>query len=503
MKNIRDVLYLHEPERLDTLLEEFGSRGIRRVNSDPKGPWYLWPDDGPEDIPVRFRLASDMDEARKLCQLQYFNLLVMDTRGHDRGVCAMASELIARLRSQTKPERAFPLSRIVAVLDTCPELPSRTFELGRLKIRSFVVDPFSDGVLRREMNEILSRRGKVGKVALCLSGGGMEGLLFELGVLRALNAYLEHRSIVECDIICGISAGSILAAFIANGVEPREIIHGLEGREGGIEPIGPSLLYDFDAMALTGRLLQLYRALIGNPNPDQLVARAIKAVPNGIFEGRRIEAMLERELSKSGRTNNFNHLFNKGRELYIGATDLDTFEHRVFGTEGNRHVPISRAIRASCGLIPYYGPTTVDGRHYVDGQYTRTANFHLAVEQGATLILVLDPLVPLRAAEVGYVASKGGVFSSIQGLKAVIHTRFTNAIRHAAEAYPDVKFHVFTPEDEDMKVLSGSPMKYHVRTGIIDLAYRCAVAKIQDKADLLRMHMARHGFQVRSAPQPR
>jgi predicted acylesterase/phospholipase RssA len=287
---------------------------------------------------------------------------------------------------------------------------------------------------------------------------------------------------------------------VANGVEPREIIHGLEGREGGIEPIGPQMLYDFDSPVIATRLLYLYRALIGSPNPDLLAGRLVRAVPLGFFRGNRIEAMIERELTKPRRTNNFSQL---RPELYIGATDLDTFEHRVFGLPGHRHVPISKAVRASCGLIPYYGPTVVDGRYYVDGQYTRTANFHLAVEQGATLILVVDPLVPLRAETAGYVAGKGGLFASIQGLKAVIHTRFTNAIAHAVEAYPEVKFHVFTPEAEDMQALAGSPMKYTVRTQIIDVAYRCAVEKIQDRSELLRIHMARHGFSVRSTPKPR
>lgn len=325
-------------------------------------------------------------------------------------------------------------------------------------------------------------------------------MLFELGVLRALNAYLEHRSITECDIFCGISAGSILASLLANGVEPREIIHGLEGREGGIEAMGPDVIYDFDVPTLSKRLLQIYRALIGNPSPAQLSSRVIKAMPTGIFRGKRIEAMLERELTKPGRTNNFNQI---KPELYIGATDLDTFDHKIWGLPGEKNVPISRVVRASCGLMPFYGPTIIDGRYYVDGQYTRTANFHLAIEMGATLILVLDPLVPIRAEEAGYVAGKGGVFASIQGIKGVIHTRFTNAMAHAVEAYPDVDFHVFTPEKEDRQVLSGSPMKYNVRTQIIDVAYRCAVEKIQDRADLLRVHMARHGFEVRKTPRPR
>lgn len=467
--------------------------------SGENGGWYLWPAEGPDSMPFRVRIAT-LSEATALFGSHYFNLMVVDTRGADSRVCTMAADLIEELQQDVDPERAFPLNRVVAILDECPELSRHTFELGRLRIRSVVTRPFQDGALRHELEQILIQSTRVGKVALCLSGGGVEGLLFELGVLRALNAYLEHRSITEADIFCGISAGSILASLLANGVEPREIIHGLEGREGGIEPIGPQILYDFDAPAIATRLLYLYRALIGSPNPDLLAGRLVRAVPLGFFRGNRMEAMLERELTKVGRTNNFNQL---RPELYVGATDLDTFEHRVFGMPGHSHVPISRAVRASCGLIPYYGPTVIDGRYYVDGQYTRTANFHLAVKQGATLILVLDPLVPLRAHSAGYVAGKGGLFASIQGLKAVIHTRFTNAIAHAAEAYPDVKFHIFTPEAEDMRVLAGSPMKYTVRTQIIDVAYRCAVEKIQDRSDLLRIHMARHGFSVRSTPRPR
>ncbi len=498
MQRLKDVLYLHLPERRLALKEELHGQGIRPIAADDDG-WSLWPAEDDEGLPMRLRTAT-ISDGLSLFGAHYFNLLIVDTRGSEDGGCVMAAELLEELQRDDAPERSFPRNRIIVVLEDCPELAQRAFELGKRRIRSFVTRPFEDGALRDEINQVLAQGRKVGKVALCLSGGAIEGLLFELGVLRALNAYLERRSITECDIFCGISAGSILAALLANGVEPREIIHGLEGREGGIEPIGPRLIYDLDSRALAGRALKLYKVLVGSPNPDQLVSRLVKLAPLGLFRGNGIEAMLERELTKPGRTNNFNQL---KPELYVGATDLDTFDHKIFGLPGTSHVPISRAVRGSCGLIPFYGPTVIDGRYYVDGQYTRTANFHHAVEMGATLILVLDPLVPLRTEIAGYTAKKGGVFASIQGLKAVIHTRFTNAMKHAAEAHPEVDFHIFTPEDEDMKVLSGSPLKYQVRTQIIDVAYRCAVEKVQDRTDLLRMHMARHGFQVRRTPRPR
>ena len=128
---------------------------------------------------------------------------------------SLAREIVGRLKRDERPERTFPSSRVVVALDNGADLAQKTFELGKLKVRSYVTAPFDDNALRREINRILAVGRKVGKVALCLSGGGVEGLLFELGVLRALNAYLERRSITECDIICGISAGSILAALMA------------------------------------------------------------------------------------------------------------------------------------------------------------------------------------------------------------------------------------------------------------------------------------------------
>jgi predicted acylesterase/phospholipase RssA len=497
----KDVLYAHMPDRLDALRAELTGAGARPLASSHDGRRLLWPDGDGGRGAIRLLLAAGLDEARAQFETNYFNLLVLDTRGTGEGrACSMAEDLVEALRRPAAPERAFPLSRVVVVLDHCLDLAAQTFALGRVRVRSFVVDPFRDQALRRELDEVLSRGSRVGKVALCLAGGGVEGMLFELGVLRALNAYLENRSVIDFDIFSGISAGAILASMLANRIEPTEIIRSLEGREDTIEPIGPQLLYDFDTKQAARRILDLYKTMITNPNPSRAVSRVLRAVPNGFFRGERLEALLERELTRAGRTNNFRQL---RPELYVGATDQDTSDHVIFGTPGHVDVPISRAVRASCGLLPFYGPVEIDGRNYCDGQYTRTANFHLAVERGATLILVLDPLIPLRADRPGYVAEKGGVFGSIQGIKAMIHTRFTNAIAHVREAYPDVNFHIFKPDQEDMKIMSGSPMKYTVRTQIIDLAYRCAVEKIQDRADLLRVHLARHGFQLRRAPRPR
>src|SRR4051794_34114719 len=54
-------------------------------------------------------------------------------------------------------------------------------------------------------------------MALCLSGGGYRAALFHLGVIRRLN---ELGTLGHVETISAVSGGSILAAFLAQHVNP-------------------------------------------------------------------------------------------------------------------------------------------------------------------------------------------------------------------------------------------------------------------------------------------
>ncbi|HEY5460778.1 MAG TPA: patatin-like phospholipase family protein, partial [Deferrimonas sp.] len=57
------------------------------------------------------------------------------------------------------------------------------------------------------------------KAALILGGGGITGGMYELGALSAMDDFIvSGRKSGEFDLYVGISAGSILAAFLANGI---------------------------------------------------------------------------------------------------------------------------------------------------------------------------------------------------------------------------------------------------------------------------------------------
>src|SRR3954449_10513286 len=80
-------------------------------------------------------------------------------------------------------------------------------------------------VVKLEPAERTSRkRRKRSKTALVLGGGGLTGGVYEMGALRALDLLTVNRTVNEFDVYVGTSAGSFVAAAVANGVTPEEMM---------------------------------------------------------------------------------------------------------------------------------------------------------------------------------------------------------------------------------------------------------------------------------------
>src|SRR5215510_646472 len=113
------------------------------------------------------------------------------------------------------------------------------------------------------------RRRRPSKTALVLGGGGFTGGVYEIGALRALDLLAVNSTVNNFDVYVGTSAGSFVAAMLANGVTPDEMMQVLNSRD-------PSELEDLDlnkvlkpnylgfiqkAAALPLKTLELVRAL--------------------------------------------------------------------------------------------------------------------------------------------------------------------------------------------------------------------------------------------------
>lgn len=441
---------------------------------------------------VRFHVENALPRVLAKLRLHGADALVVDAR-HES--CAVeeskALELLRALYHEH--EVAGPIGRARTWLVAPPNAHGAqvAFEAGRLRIAGTIPlaadDPGWTEIWRQLDKAVQQSRG--GKVALCIGGGGIEGGFYEVGVLRALQYFLPEFSLCDVDIICGISVGSIIGAFLANGLSPDEIMRGMKRGEGRLDKLKRTGAFDPNFKELVRRLGQ---GVSSAARGDFSLQTLLKVVPSGAFAGAGLHQYMERQLTKPGMIDSFTEL---GRELYIGATDQDTVEHVVFGTEGYMHVPIHKAVRASAALTPFYAAQQIDGRYYIDGAFTRTTNVRVAVERGATLVILLDPLVPIMSERPGYVASKGAVMGSMQALKSMIHGRFGAATEQLRARFPHVALHLFQPDGAALRLMAGSPMKFFYRTEIEDITYRQTIRTIRQRQfTALQSDFARHSI---------
>jgi predicted acylesterase/phospholipase RssA len=447
--------------------------------------------------PVRARgvvVSTETSVVRALARLRSggADALVLDARGEPFGIEESPSLALMRsLFDEHEVGGAIARDHTLVVVDEDARGAELSFEAGKLRLGGAVAGHADRGLFEAVWERVVNvlSMGRGGKIALCLAGGGTEGLFYELGVLRALSRFLPDYPLADVDILCGISAGAVLGAMLANGVGPEELAAGLRGKPSRIDRIRRSDLFDPNLGALARRASTLgWQLASGRRSP---LSALFRLPPAGVFAGARLRAWLERQLTKPGMVNRFEDL---PRKLFIGATDQDRNEHVVFGAPGAPKVPIHVAVRASTALVPFYAPEIVGDRYYVDGGFTRTTNMRVAVQEGATLVILVDPLVPVSSGRAGHVAERGGVFVAMQGLKSLINGRFDKAVPTLRAMYPQVAFHLFQPGEATRRVMGGSPMKYFFRQEIEEIAFRETMRDIRARRSAqLARDFERHG----------
>jgi predicted acylesterase/phospholipase RssA len=500
---VRDVLVLTPAQRRSQILTAVGLADTEGVHS-PDGTVKVHRVDRlGREIRYRLLLAHSSEHARRLIRERYFNVLVIDEgrRMTDGAELPRPREPVSvAFLSDLTPTHVADIpwrsERTLVLVEEGRDLSQTLFEVGKRQVGGFTTWPLTQASFFDAVDDICERRLTVGKTALCLAGGGIEGLIYEVGVLRALDELFVNRGVNDFDIYCGISAGAIAGCFLANGVPPSELVRSFQGDSSLIGHVKHRTIFDPAYGELLGRLTHLASGWFVSPRRalGGLSSFFMKMIPSGFFGGEKMRDFIRHELERPGRTDRFSTL---GKELYIGATDQDTSEHVIFGDSGWDDVRISDAVRASTALVPFYTPAWLRGRWFVDGSFTRTSELDVAVEKGATLVVIVDPLVPIRSGVSGYVRRKGGLFAGLQGVKALVHTRFAEGLRRALERYPNVDFLVVVPEEDDMRLMSGSPMRYNYRVELEALAYQQTLLRIEESYAQFAGELARHGFEIR------
>ncbi len=351
------------------------------------------------------------------------------------------------------------------------------------------------------------------RVGLALAGGGPFGAIYEIGTLMALQESIEGIDFNDLDVYVGVSAGSFLAAALANGI-PVSGIYGLfieHGQgEGALTPevfMRPAFREYFSRARrvppLVLRALWHYaRSPFTGGGALESFAALGRAIPTGVFDNETIHQYLREVFTRRGRTDDFREL---RRKLYLVATELDTGESVSFGRPGRDHVPISRAVQASAALPGLFPPVEIDGHHYVDGALKKTLHASEALDDGVKLVICVNPIVPYDAslaAEKGRGPHRQLVEGGLpvvlsQTFRAIIHSRMTVGISKYRTQYKGADVVLFEPDADDSEVFFTNIFSYSTRQRLCEHAYARARRDLLRRRAELEPILARHGARLR------
>jgi len=399
----------------------------------------------------------------------------------------------------------------------------------------------------------LTEKKRKAKLALVLAGGAVTGGGFKLGGLKALDDFLVNRKTTDFDTYVGLSAGAVLAAPLAAGVSPAEMMRSLTGESEHFTPLEALDFYypnirEFLSrpaqfavdllLYVPGLLTDLLRSLPKvreqyetawqqvwhNPslhNLELLLAplgtllarqRSLPSVldylPSGIFDNSRIERYLRENFERAGVPNHFPGLYRlTGRELYISAMNLDTAERVVFGHDEDTSLTISEAVQASTALPGFYKPARIRGVDYVDGGVRRTANIDVAIEHGAQLVICYNPFRPFhnrvrRIRENGSYRIEGtpladlGLLTVInQVFRTLLHSRLQYGLRQYQD---DPNFRgdivVIEPKESDLHFFELSALAFWQRVAAANHGYLSVSESIEQNYDLIKQILGSYGI---------
>lgn len=356
-------------------------------------------------------------------------------------------------------------------------------------------------------------------IGLACAGGVIEGAIYEVGALCALDEAVGGASLHELDVYVGVSSGALMSSMLANGVPARELSRAVvsESQDPSLN-LEPEVLFRPAVREYAGRLCRLPRALLSSLrhyffNPGDLsffglLASFSSVVPTGLFDNSPLERFLAEALSKGGRTNDFRQLPSP---LYAVAMDLDSANVTVFGEPGHDDVPISLAIQASTALPGLYTPVEVNGRYYIDGVARRTVHASVALDAGADLLFCINPIVPMNIqleqhADLLLESQRNGTETSLaerglpsvlsQTFRAIVDSRKRTGFKKYEHTHPEADLILIEPECDDTSLFFSNIFSFKNRHDVSEHAYQATRRHLRDRASEIGPLLERHGLSL-------
>ncbi len=288
--------------------------------------------------------------------------------------------------------------------------------------------------------------------ALVLGGGGVLGEAWLSSVLAGI---AQGGGFDARDSACmvGTSAGSIVAASLAAGIDPRsrpELDAGAAAaplrdpaqsgsRRGFGGPLAAALELGGAAAAPLASL-----AIGSSASGGALLRRAmLSRVPAG-----------ERTLGPLGRIIAAAGAEFDGR-LLISAVDAATGRRVMFGASEEPAATVAEAVLASCAIPGVFAPVRIGGREYVDGGAWSPTNMDAAPVGRGDRVLCLNPTGSLRP-------SRGAPAGAIGPLSRGAAAGEALALRHRG-----AKVRTINPDAASAKAMGINLMSRSRRSAVI------------------------------------
>jgi len=356
------------------------------------------------------------------------------------------------------------------------------------------------------------------KRALVLVGGGIPGWMYEIGCLTALDDFFDGFSVNEFDIYVGTSAGAAVAALLANGIKPRALYKDLKAGKETPANFARKDIYSLGYQETYSIIKKFFRSLFHIAQYYYRSKRPIsileilemlqESLPSGIFTLKKLDLFLGNLFDRKGYTNDFRKL---KKELYIPAVNLDTGRYDVFGEagpEGFDAVPISTAVAASSAIPIIFQPVHINGNDYIDGGVGRVAYMDIAMNHGADLMWVINPIQYILndrdkvcltsiAGKCSSIKEKGFTFIYDQALRINTATRIYLAIKRYRAEYPTRDFVLMQPDPSETLMFSHHPVSFGGKIDILEYGYISTMNKLKAGFDYYQQCLGRYNIKGR------
>lgn len=308
---------------------------------------------------------------------------------------------------------------------------------------------------------------------LVLGGGGVLGGAWAIGALQAVRDVrgIEPSSF---DVIVGTSAGSVLGALVAAGVD----VDALRDHQFGI-PVtsGPLAGYSWDYESATGGPRPRMPRLRGGPGSVRLMASSLR-------HGLRMPptAVLSAFLpAGSGSLERVGHLidaitpmeeWSPHPDLWIVALDYEAGRRVVFGRPGAPPASLSMAVQASCAIPGWFEPVTIGGRVYVDGGAWSATSVDVLASAGLDEVVVIAPMVSFEADEPDALLTR-----LERRWRGQITRRCEREVAEVEAAGAQVT--LLGPGREDLEAMGGNIMDGRRRVHVLETSLRTSRAALE------------------------